>query len=1059
MHYMQHPLQHKIDRLRRRVRRRAAFYGLGLTVATLLGATMAAGWIDYLLQFQDRGLRIIISMAVLGAFIWTFRRFAAPVLAMRLRDADLALRVERHFPSLKDQLVSAVEFLHGTPEDPTAGSVALRQAVIEQAAAEASPLDFSEILDRQPMVRTAGVLALVCVVAGMFIVINPSASHIAVTRLANPLGNAAWPKTNHLMLRRPVDRVARGQAFQIEVVDAHGARLPSVVCIHYRFEGSDGAVVEETENLHVAAGVATVRRENVLRPFAYRIEGGDDQSMPWRNVQVIEPPGIESLAIRLIPPSYTGLPPTSSERRIRAIVGTQAQMTGKATTALRAAVLCLKGGARFPAQLGQDGVTFAAAFVVEKSGSYWFELTDREGFESSVERWEVLAVPDAPPTVNIERPSANLFVTPQAIVPLRAAATDDLAVRDVAIEYRQNESKKGQFPLWASTEAPRPQSLSEQEGPTAPDRRTVDYRWDLSPLNLKPGAVLTFHAVVSDYRRQTGASEPRSLTIVSLEDMQNRVADREKIIQAELERVLKMQRGCREQVGSLITSLAEQHPFGQAEVDRLQSVEHNQSEATQVLTSRREGVPTHIRALMADLANNRVSNDDAGRRMAFLLDELDRLGREHLPAIGRELTSTVKTAQAAAEGQGGNASFNRQAASSLAAAAKHQDAVIAAVEQLTSRLSQWDNYRRFPREIGQLLRDQEDVSRRTADVGHRTLTQELREVAPQDAAELKNIADRQLELARILDRTLLDMDQAGRDLQKNDPSAAQMAIDALQHARQSATSGLMLAVGRQIRQNQIGQAAAGQKQVARDLQEILDILNSRPRQPDETSTGEDIARAEEDLQNIRSRQQKTYEETKQLDELIRSESEMTRARAAAIRALALQQHALRDDLGRLGLRVALIGPMADALRGATTDMDHAAALLDKRETGHPVQEVQQSALGYLDKIFEAVKSAKASASKKPPSQASPDKVPPKPDSREGQQEGNTPDAAPPAQQSREPGPKPEGEDVRAVMKRLWGRLPEHARQQMLQLPGEDFSPKYETMIEDYYRRLAEGNDK
>jgi hypothetical protein len=41
------------------------------------------------------------------------------------------------------------------------------------------------------------------------------------------------------------------------------------------------------------------------------------------------------------------------------------------------------------------------------------------------------------------------------------------------------------------------------------------------------------------------------------------------------------------------------------------------------------------------------------------------------------------------------------------------------------------------------------------------------------------------------------------------------------------------------------------------------------------------------------------------------------------------------------------------------------------------------------------------------------------------------------------------------MKQLWGELPEHAREQMLQLPDEEFPPKYESLIEDYFRRLSE----
>ena len=40
---------------------------------------------------------------------------------------------------------------------------------------------------------------------------------------------------------------------------------------------------------------------------------------------------------------------------------------------------------------------------------------------------------------------------------------------------------------------------------------------------------------------------------------------------------------------------------------------------------------------------------------------------------------------------------------------------------------------------------------------------------------------------------------------------------------------------------------------------------------------------------------------------------------------------------------------------------------------------------------------------------------------------------------------------------LWGELPETEREQMLELPVEElFLPKYQELIEEYFKRLAEG---
>jgi hypothetical protein len=46
-------------------------------------------------------------------------------------------------------------------------------------------------------------------------------------------------------------------------------------------------------------------------------------------------------------------------------------------------------------------------------------------------------------------------------------------------------------------------------------------------------------------------------------------------------------------------------------------------------------------------------------------------------------------------------------------------------------------------------------------------------------------------------------------------------------------------------------------------------------------------------------------------------------------------------------------------------------------------------------------------------------------------------------------------EVNEMVKALWGNLPEHDRQQMLQSFSDEFLPKYEVEIEQYYRRLSE----
>ncbi len=54
-----------------------------------------------------------------------------------------------------------------------------------------------------------------------------------------------------------------------------------------------------------------------------------------------------------------------------------------------------------------------------------------------------------------------------------------------------------------------------------------------------------------------------------------------------------------------------------------------------------------------------------------------------------------------------------------------------------------------------------------------------------------------------------------------------------------------------------------------------------------------------------------------------------------------------------------------------------------------------------------------------------------------------------------PSQQPSREEWGDLVKALWGELPEREREQMAQFFNEAFHPKYELLIEQYFRRLAE----
>jgi len=968
------PIELKIERVRTRVRLLVTLYGLSWIAGAAVTAAIVLGLADYLTRSPLWALRMISSLALLSVVGWTCYRYLYLGLVTRLGDLELATRLERRFPALGDGLSSAVEFLAQAEDDPTAGSVALRRAVIAQTTAECDTVDFRRSIEPAPTVRAALSTLVICLTALSLVVLDPLSSGIAAVRLVNPLSQVTWPQTYRLVLCEEVTRVARGQAFEVEVVDQSGLKPPSDVRIHYRFQNPDGTEARETEPMlfvdgTIAArrengttdptrrsGVMVARRENVTRPFLYRVEGGDDHSMPWIPVEVVDPPRLESASVTLIPPDYTGWPREKAEKNIRALVGTRVEIKGTSTKPLESALLCLEGGEEIQAQLGPEaGRQVSVGFVVETSGECWFRLTElTDDFPSvghgnappsrrwdmempyrmgrqdgltvgSDARWLITAVPDAPPTVTIEQPAGNVFVTPQAVVPVQVAAKDDLAVHRIDLQFSRSdrpEEEASLLPLYVGPE--RVEALSGGLSSNVELGHNLvppPYYWQLSELGLRPGSQITFHATAADYRPGTGKSEPRRLVIITPEELTERIAARQASIISKLSRVLEMQRQSRRQVGELEIRLGEVGRLSQLDVDHLRGAELGQREVSHTLSSRSEGVPMHILSLLADLENNKVDSPDIQREMHALLDEIDRLARQHLPVIERELTFAIKAVQVRLQDQPAeDAPPDPPVAEPLAAAGRHQDQVIASLEQMLGQLGEWDRYRRFHGEISHLLRDQVEHHQSTKQLAGRTLAKGLDDLLPQESADLKILTRRQFDLAHELEDVQQAMQRAGEQLRQSSPLFAETVSDALYRSRELAISGRMRLAGGNIQQNQMGQASQRQEEIIQDLREILDILANR-RENELGRLIKQLSDAESELAEMAAKQEGLR---KQIDEAEQLADQAERGRQ--LERLSREQEQLEEQAERMSRRLQrlLAEPASQTVAQAAEKMNQAA---------------------------------------------------------------------------------------------------------------------------------------
>ena len=149
-------------------------------------------------------------------------------------------------------------------------------------------------------------------------------------------------------------------------------------------------------------------------------------------------------------------------------------------------------------------------------------------------------------------------------------------------------------------------------------------------------------------------------------------------------------------------------------------------------------------------------------------------------------------------------------------------------------------------------------------------------------------------------------------------------------------------------------------------------------------------------------------------------------------------------------------------------MRTAQKMLSTKSQPQQTVRVQQQVIDDLDKLIDQLAQQQCQNCQQSPSASQSQSQQQAKQSGQQQQESQTSQQATSSQTAAEDssarleegtGAADQLESVPAIYKELWGHLPETVRQQLLQAPSDQFLPKYEKLLQKYFRRLAEEGDK
>jgi hypothetical protein len=153
----------------------------------------------------------------------------------------------------------------------------------------------------------------------------------------------------------------------------------------------------------------------------------------------------------------------------------------------------------------------------------------------------------------------------------------------------------------------------------------------------------------------------------------------------------------------------------------------------------------------------------------------------------------------------------------------------------------------------------------------------------------------------------------------------------------------------------------------------------------------------------------------------------------------------------------------EPLAAVAREMREVQRRIARSESGRPTQAVQQQVVAELDHLIQQARTPGSESQVQPRTASTTERgpivqppAPQPPGAKSGSPRGGSAGKRPAAGQP----PQAAGmAKIRGLLENVWGELPHKQREQMLQTPVEEFLPEYESMLEDYFQRLAAPQEK
>ncbi|MFQ5851448.1 MAG: DUF4175 family protein [Candidatus Binatia bacterium] len=466
---------------------------IGVSALLVISLGMGIQEIKTVLPYAPLAYSLLSATVALFLVGWTIFQ------CMRKVSKERAARyIEERQPQLRNNLINSLQLYPEVADKEKSPGISnsMVLALLRVTRTQLQGIQVEDLISTDRIKTELRLLGLLLIPALGLVIFNPSSVGETFSLLIHPRKDLP-PSETSIDVTPKGARVERSSTVTIQAT-ASGA-IPKSMDLILSSGMGKGEGEPFQENLimeKISEGKFSAKIQEVHKSLQYRVAVGPFSS-PWYTLEAVDPPEIGNLKITLYPPHYTGLPTqTFHGGNIEGIRGSTLILEAESSKEVAKAKLLLDEGREVPLRIA--GKRLQGNLVLFQSQRYRILAEDLLGFRNSPIPYEIRALPDGFPTVNLLKPTGNLEVQGDETLVLEFGARDDFGIQEVSLVVKVGDKEE---------------KIAIQKDGNEKLIPRERYHWDLGRLGLREGDEVIYHLEVLDNDTISGPKMGSSRTL------------------------------------------------------------------------------------------------------------------------------------------------------------------------------------------------------------------------------------------------------------------------------------------------------------------------------------------------------------------------------------------------------------------------------------------------------------------------------------------------------------------------------------------------------------------